>query len=184
MRFVLIGLLAWAGCEHGKGGGTPTVDGGVGKACGGIGGDIACPGDQFCDFPTNLCGGADEQGVCRNRPTSCDDNFDPVCACNNQTFSNECDANASGFDVNSFGSCPVEAGKFACGFRSCELGTQFCQEDGSDIGGEPSGFSCMPIPSCPGHEGCDCLASTGTTCASLQCEGDDATGLTVTCPGG
>jgi hypothetical protein len=186
MRLALtLMFLVLAGCEGGKGG---LPDGGLGGDAGsggpcGFGGDFDCPPDEFCDFGRNQCGADDVPGICRKRPQNCDDIADPVCGCDNRIYSNECDANAAGVDVNAFGSCPVPAGRFACGFRLCEQSFEYCQRVGSDIGGEPDGFSCRPLPPCGGDVTCGCLQDAGEPCAE-NCTGSAQTGLTVTCFGG
>jgi hypothetical protein len=162
------------------------TDGGAGsgRTCG-SGGDADCPAGEFCDFNNNRCGADDSLGTCTTRPTACDDNLDPVCACDGKTYGNQCDAAAAGADVNAFGSCEVPAGKFACGFRQCEIQSQFCSHFGNDIAGEPDGFGCEVLPACPSQlPTCQCLVDAGVPCADIICEGDGATGLTVTCPGG
>jgi hypothetical protein len=182
VRFACVWLFV-LGCGGGKGGGTVT-DGGPGSGidCGGFAG-VQCPANEWCDFGRNDCGGTDGTGTCRARPTSCDDRFDPVCGCDNQVHANECDAQAAGQDLNAFGSCPLDTDRFACGFRACLVGFEFCHVFGNDIGGEPDGFTCTGLPACAGLSDCDCLRSEGIACAE-QCEGSPATGLTVTCLGG
>src|SRR5688572_29259667 len=157
IRFALLGLFL-VGCEGGRGGMFPDGGGsGTGRACGGFTGAL-CPSDEFCDFPSDTCGVSDEQGRCRVRPRSCDDQFEPVCGCDGITHSNECSANAAGTDVSAIGSCPVPAGQFACGSRTCEIDTQYCQRGVSDIGGEPDSFECRPLPSsCGAGASCGCL---------------------------
>jgi hypothetical protein len=177
-------LLCMFGCGGGKGGGSVNPDGGgSGRVCGG---KLAtpCEADEFCDFGRNGCGFDDGTGICRARPSGCPDIFAPVCGCDGQTHSNECDANAAGTDVNASGGCPLPAGQFGCGFRQCAIDGTYCQRAGSDIGGEPDGFTCVAIPaSCPSPATCACLQAANEPCAS-QCEGQGATGLTVTCLGG
>ncbi len=178
----LVSLLLVACDEDGRGGMFP-VDGGggSGRACGGFAG-ATCSADEFCDFAADTCGVADEQGRCRARPDACDDQFEPVCGCDGVIHANACDANAAGTDVSSLGSCPVPAGQFACGFRTCETTTEYCQRAVSDIGGEPDSFQCKPLPAaCDPSASCECLALE--PCGAL-CEEVGAGALRLTCPGG
>jgi hypothetical protein len=65
-----------------------------------------CPAGQFCDFPEEAqCGAFDAPGVCRDRPELCLTEFDPVCGCDGQTYSNACFANVSGVSVLHPGPC-------------------------------------------------------------------------------
>ncbi len=189
LAIALLFAFSLAACtEHGKGGqidggGTPgsSDGGGSGRMCGGFG-NLQCGASEFCDFDRNGCGASDESGVCHERPTGCPDNLDPVCGCDGQVHSNSCDAFAAGVDVNANGSCPVEQGRFACGFRTCNVMTEYCQRAASDIGNEPDQFTCKPLPGCPSQfPTCSCLANE--TCGG-NCTGSGATGLTVTCLGG
>lgn len=76
-----------------------------GKTCGGFAG-FTCASSEWCDYADgDLCGGADGMGICRPRPTSCDEDYSPVCACNGVTYSNACKANRAGQDVLYKGTC-------------------------------------------------------------------------------
>jgi hypothetical protein len=186
-RMIRLALLALVlvGCnERGRGGMFPDGGGsGTGDPCGGFTGEL-CASNEFCDFASDTCGVSDEQGRCRARPTSCDDRLAPVCGCDGVTHSNECSANAAGVDVSASGSCPVPAGQFACGSRTCETETEYCQHSVSDIGGVPDSFACRPLPSSCGSgssASCDCLAEE--PCSSV-CDGTPSDGLRLTCFGG
>lgn len=75
-------------------------------ACGARAGDT-CAADQYCHFERiAICGQADGQGVCQARPGFCAANVEPVCGCDNQTYSNECAAAAAGQGVLHDGACP------------------------------------------------------------------------------
>jgi hypothetical protein len=160
-------------------GGTGGVGGSV--FCGGIAG-IACAADEYCDFSDDLCGGNDNGGVCTKRPLGCTDNFWPTCGCDGQVYGNPCDANSHGEDINDGASCAPPAGMFGCGAHFCTTGKEYCEMDGSDIGGTPSTFGCKPLPAgCGSAPDCACLSGVpcGTLC-SVQPDG----GLQIVCPGG
>ncbi|MBL0221157.1 MAG: hypothetical protein IPQ07_45790 [Myxococcales bacterium] len=180
LSWLVLGLM-FGGCvEHGSGG--PTSDGGSGRLCGGFGGGV-CGANEFCDFGRNTCGASDESGTCRSKPSGCTDNFDPVCGCDHLVHSNECDAQAVGVDVDASGACPVTTGTFACGFRTCQTASQYCQRGVSDIGGEPDTFTCKPLPGTCGVGGASCTCLAAEACGSF-CAGAGTSGLTLTCPGG
>jgi len=187
MRLAYLLFLVAACAEHGSGGfqdapGTGG-DGGSGTQCGGFTA-MQCAADEWCDFARNSCGATDESGVCRKRPVGgCDDILQPTCGCDGVVHDNACLANVAGTDADAFGMCPVPPGKFACGFTQCALANEYCQHSGSDIGNEPDGFVCKPVPAtCPSQTpSCSCL--TAEPCGT-NCAGSGATGLTVTCLGG
>jgi hypothetical protein len=100
-----------------------------------------CADNQYCDWPDNTCGGAD--GVCRDRPQVCTDIYRPVCGCDGVTYSNPCDAAASGVDIAYPGAC---AASCAHQGESCATGTPCC--DGlSCCEGMPANGACYTI--CP-----------------------------------
>lgn len=67
-------------------------------SCGGFAG-LACEDNSYCDYEADQCGGADGVGLCRPRPTACDDVLDPVCGCDGRSYGNACLAAQAGFDV-------------------------------------------------------------------------------------
>lgn len=78
---------------------------GQGKACGARAGDTCGP-KEFCDYvPGQYCGAADAQASCRNRPEMCAEIYQPVCGCDDKTYSSACHANAAGVGYQSTGEC-------------------------------------------------------------------------------
>jgi hypothetical protein len=75
------------------------------RECGGLQG-LECDEGEFCNFTDGGCGAADQLGVCEVIPDACDDVFDPVCGCDDETYSNKCEAAAAGVSVASEGECP------------------------------------------------------------------------------
>lgn len=149
---------------------------GGGQFCGGLIGTACDNPDEFCDYAFDVCTTvADAGGMCRPIPEACDAVLDPVCGCDGQIYSNECEANTASVSLGS--GCQVPAGQFACGPRFCDLGTSYCarthNEGGSDL------FVCAPLPaSCGAVPSCACFA--GVACA---CTGDDASGIELYCGG-
>ena len=106
----------------------PTIrcdDGGmganVGDPCGGRAG--ACEAGLFCNFAADFdCGFADGMGVCEQRPEVCTRIFMPVCGCDGNDYSNACEAQRGGTDVQLDGMCPPRD----CSVTGCPAG-QTCQ---------------------------------------------------------
>lgn len=79
----------------------------VGGICGGIMG-TQCDANEWCSYTAeNVCGVADQTGICKPRPEVCTADFMPVCGCNGVTYSNACQAHVAGESVAYVGTCRV-----------------------------------------------------------------------------
>ncbi len=85
---------------------------GTGDWCGGLIGRACAEGD-YCDFPiATQCGSGDQTGTCTTRPEMCTLQYDPVCGCDGQTYSNACAAKAAGVSVASDAACGGDTTQF------------------------------------------------------------------------
>ena len=152
-----------------------------GAVCGGFAG-TPCGENEWCDYSPDFCGGDDATGTCTERPTDCPELYQPTCACDGNVYSSACDAEAAGFDVSVYGGCTPPDGAFGCGAIFCTLATEYCRRTVSDVVGIDDTYECLGLPgACGSTAACACLSDE--PCGGL-CEGDAASGLTVTCPGG
>ncbi len=78
------------------------------KTCGGFGG-ATCPSGEYCKYdPNGWCGGDDGGGVCvrKNKgPGACPDVYAPVCGCDGNVYSNDCEADAANVSYMPYANC-------------------------------------------------------------------------------
>ena len=61
-----------------------------------------CAENEYCATPPGECDGG---GECAVKPEICTEIWDPVCGCNDKTYSNACSAAAAGQSVAYKGEC-------------------------------------------------------------------------------
>lgn len=70
------------------------------------GGADVCETGEFCRRTIgDLCGAADAPGICSPIPEMCTMDYNPVCGCDDKTYSNECVANSKGVSASYAGEC-------------------------------------------------------------------------------
>lgn len=81
----------------------PPVDG---QECGGFFGAPCGPGQYCKHMPGDMCGAADQSGICVVIPTEeCDTTSAPVCGCDGRTYQNDCIAESMQVSVFATGPC-------------------------------------------------------------------------------
>ncbi|UJR82764.1 hypothetical protein [Sandaracinus amylolyticus] len=127
-----------------------------------------CASDEYCDFYIEgACGALDEVGLCRDRPTECDEEPEQrVCACNGTTYDNPCEAHRAGFEIVMEGECPPP--------NVCNGDDAWGEGEGctTELGWKWDGNRCAPVV------GCTC---TGTFCPSLFASRDACRAGSETC---
>jgi len=74
--------------------------------CGGVE-KLSCPSTMYCEIGIE-CGGSHGKGICKGKPEICTAEVNEVCGCDNQTYSNMCNANMVGITVKHSGKCNNE----------------------------------------------------------------------------
>lgn len=97
-------------CELLKAGARPERRGACGNQGRACKGNADCDANAFCEFRRGTCGEGGA-GQCTERPEVCTAELLPVCGCDNQTYSNACEAQRAGVSVRSQGECPGSSGK-------------------------------------------------------------------------
>lgn len=157
-------------------------------SCGGRLGE-GCAANEYCDYPDNSCGVADQPGSCKRRPDACPLTAEagslevaalvgrPVCGCDGKVHPSDCLAYSDGTDLNASG-CTVPPGSFACGYAVCSLQTQYCRHETKSADADL--YTCIALPqSCTaGAAACECLRSEP---CGTSCSGDARVGLTLLC---
>jgi hypothetical protein len=139
-----------------------------------------CEEGDFCNFePDPLCGATDAGGVCEERPEACTEEFEPVCGCDDRTYSNACDAHRQGVSVKRQGLCSRLECTQAGGRTELSDGasTPECNDGEAswliESGGDESALCCLDEE----VAGEACGGASGATCGNDEfCNSDPAAG--------
>ncbi|WP_438011565.1 hypothetical protein WME89_24765 [Sorangium sp. So ce321] len=184
-----------AGCSGGVA--TPGSSGGMAETSGGGGsgggepaGDVDvpcessedCDASEYCHFSDYGCGLGETSGTCTKLPLECGHGGEPVCACDGQIEIEHC-PELRRVDISANGACTPPDGTFACGFRFCETGTEYCERiDYPSWHPGLVAFVCRQLPaSCNGSDTCACLEGIDSDCPETSCEMDSAGHARVLC---
>ncbi len=135
-----------------------------------------CDSADYCDKDFGNCLGT---GTCEPKPTTCPDVWDPMCACDGMTYSNECNANFAGVNVNYTGECTHTS---SCYLSSdCDTG-EYCQKATGDC--EGIGTCAEKPTTCPDNWdpicGCDGMTHENLCFAHLAGVNADYSGACMT----
>jgi hypothetical protein len=149
----------------------------------------ACGAGKYCMFNLGICASKDDSGgVCRELPSSCDSNVEPVCGCDGTTYGNACEAASKGVNVAFTGECSNQPG--LCDESACGSPPGALSMPCADSSEHRSGLSCVATGpegmctwqwlECPSEGTCDITAADlapgrcfedGDCAGGQKCEG-------------
>ncbi len=129
-------------CDRMAAGVSKQHDGECERRCGGFVG-LPCAGGEVCELPAGTCNFADLLGKCVQRPEVCAENLDPVCGCDGETYSNNCERLRVRVALDHHGACRSNCKTAGLGCGAHEV----CITQHGDCGGTGK---CVPAPEiCP-----------------------------------
>lgn len=131
-------------------------------------GNIPCGPGEFCQLPDRCQ--PDTQGICIPAPTSCDDEYFPICGCDGNDYPNQCSAHLAGVQVDFFGFCDGHACDTAFGLL-CPAG-EFCWHQQGECNIDHPG-TCRPfVTECPEEARCSLVCGCDGFTYRTECDAD------------
>jgi len=143
-------------------------------------GQTECKTDSDCDegYICDYYSCAEEDGYCTQQFDMCAMNWDPVCGCDGQTYSSDCERINAGVTLRLYRECPVCDPPCADGESLCCAGcqnTSFCST---------GSLTECPLMKCAAPLECDppCVEGESLCCAGCQNTSFCSTGSLTECP--